>query len=478
MCDNIDAFLEDILSLPRCVHRSLCLLRELDLKSQECGEEAQRRRSRYLALAKTKLSAANASNLSVDLYDDPELVAEAEAARDRGREAHALMKEKLVVLNQLIRVLRGETENFKISLAKFAREVGGEDTLRHCNKRKPEGNVVGYTERPEEEGAHSSASPTAWGPLSPLSSRPTATRNNRIAGGSALSSSAVGGPPALGFVVDSETPSEALSSLPPGLAPSVSVAASRNKQSKKAAVRSSGSTTTTSLAADGARSAKRPKPPTAAVGAAAKNYQGGGGALHAEADEGLLMQVHTGAAKGMGAPLLAEGGGGPLCSGSSSLGSHQSLPSSRLKRAKQATDALQEAHAFGAESAQVLPCAAAEDKLNCGRAGRVTNGRPKKSKEAVASSFSFGNNGNNGETAKTAADARHCAPPESVKDGFEEGGGQLSGGLVIRLPPTLPLNQQHASSVKAKSPSERTNSKHQPLKPLAPRLNTSRVIPG
>ncbi|KAL8271250.1 hypothetical protein Esti_004816 [Eimeria stiedai] len=463
MCDNLDAFLEDIISLPRWVNRSLCLLRELDLRSQACGEEAQRRRSRYLALARTKLSAANSSTVPTDFYDDPELVSEAKAARDRGREAHALMKEKLVVVNQLIRILRGETESFKVSLARFAREVGGEDALRHSRRKAEGSSALSYGERVDEGGVHGSASPAGLGGFSQHSARPTAARS-RVAAVSSAGALAARAEHGVGLVAAAETPSgpEALSALPHGLASSIS-AASRSRPSKKAAIRGTGSAT--GLAADGARPARRPKARPTAVTAPAKIYQEG--TLYEEAGEGFVMQVQTGAAKEMAPPLLPVEGG-HLCSGSS-VGSQQGLPGSRVKRAKQPADASQDLHSVGNQSSHVLPCETQREnnKLSGGRAARAANGRAKKSREALPS-LAFAASG---EAAKPAADA-------VVANECLEGIGAQPAGLLIRLPPTLPLPQQ-PSAAKDKSSSERTSSKQQPARPLAAaRLNNPRVTPG
>lgn len=145
MCDKIESFLEEISSLPRWLNRSLSLLRDLDLKSQTSGERAQHHRTRYLELARARLankrhsgqkpaeSAIGFGEQTSSLYDDPELQAEAAEAHKLGREAQALMREKVIVLNQVLRVIRGEAESFKCSLAKLAREVG-EEFNKHSRK--------------------------------------------------------------------------------------------------------------------------------------------------------------------------------------------------------------------------------------------------------------------------------------------------------------------------------------------------------
>ncbi|KAL8434241.1 hypothetical protein Efla_002006 [Eimeria flavescens] len=409
MCDNLDAFLEDILALPRWVNRGLSLLRELDLKSQECGEEAQRRRRRYLDLARTKLQAANASHIPDNFYDDPELQAEAAAASDRGREAHALMREKVVVLNQLIRVLRGETESFKVSLARFAKEVGGEEMLRH-SRRKTESGVGGHADRPDGD----QAAP------------------------------------------------DAVSSLPPGVTSSAAVA-SRSRPSKKSAVRSNGSVA--SSAAEGTRPLKRPKAP--AVDPPAKTNQGKeGGTVYAGGAENFMMQVRLGTAEGVGGHQSVQAG---ASSSGTSLGSQQLPTGGRIKRSKQPAETLQDISLIVGQAAHLPPSDVQEDQSMSGRAAKAGTSRLKKNREPMAEvAFAA-----TSEAATAPTDARQCEPAVGPNECIA---GPQPAGLVIRLPPTMPLSQQ-LPATKAKSPAERFSMKPTP-RSLAVRTNNMRTPPG
>ncbi|XP_022588360.2 uncharacterized protein LOC34623587 [Cyclospora cayetanensis] len=327
MGDNLDAFLEDILSLPRWVKRSLALLRELDAKCEEYSEDAQRRRSRYLAMARAKLQSYSGQQVPEALYNDPELEAEAGAAGNSSREAHALMKEKVVVLNQLLRVLRGETEGFKVSLAKLAKEVGGEEMTRVA-RRKSDDTLGPCADRPEDL-AH------RIGPLAAPVHGTLVTRRTSLRGRLGLSSAPTSGSVCCkddsGLLGPPEVPSDAVYAFSAGGAPPSSVAGtSRSRPIKKKAARSN------SAAASGldANSAiKRPHPPSAG-GPAAKKHQASEASPYAGVSEDCRSQMPC-----AGEERIGDGGFVGISTsspcGSSTVSTQQGLPGGRAKRFKQ-----------------------------------------------------------------------------------------------------------------------------------------------
>lgn len=461
MCDNVDAFLEDILSLPRWVNRALTLLRELDVKSQQCGEEAQRRRDRYLDLARTKLQASNSQQIPDGFYNDPELEAEAAASTDRGREAHALMKEKVIVLNQLLRVLRGETESFKLSLAKFAKEVGGEELLRQ-SRRRPDDSLIPSD---QNDDAGQRVGPPSVAGASPLSSRTAASRA-RVGLPISATDGSVHSEQSIGLLGPSEvpTPSDAVCSLPLGV-PSTGSGTSRNRPSKKSAVRSSSSAV--AFPADGGRPAKRPRP--SAVGTPAKKHQGKEGAFYEGIDEDCVAQVQPPGEVGIGPSSLLQGS--PPCSGSISLPTQQGPPGGRVKRSKHPADTLPNSQSSGSLLSQLSPSDLYGDQATGGRPTRGSAGRIKKGKEHVPEIATAATD----EAVRTPGYTSQCDP--SVADGQGLDGGTMQPtGLLIRLPPNVPLQQQSLLAAKAKSLAERS------MKPtsrsLATRVPNHRTGPG
>lgn len=450
MSDNLDAFLEDILSLPRWVNRALTLLRELDVKSQDCGEEAQRRRKRYLDLARTKLRSSSTQQAPAGFYNDPELEAEAAAATDRGREAHALMKEKVIVLNQLLRVLRGETEGFKLSLAKFAKEVGGEDVLRQC-RRKPDGGPIPCADQ-TDDAAGGLGAPAVSGP--PQLSRTGALRGRiglplGATDGSALTDQSVG------FLGASDGPAGISCSFPLGM-PTTGSGTSRNRPSKRSAVRSSSSAVTS--VADGSRSAKRLRPP--AVGMPTKKHQGKEGTLSTGIGEDSMPQVHSTGDGSLGGPPMLHMG--PPCS-ASSLASH-GAPGARVKRSKHPADTLQGPQSGGALLAPVHSPDIYGDQTVAGRPTRGNAGRFKKGRERLPDVPV----GTPIDAPEPTADAAQCENRLADERSLE-GANMQPAGLLIRLPSSVPLQQQPSVS-KAKSPAERANNKP------AARLLTARTV--
>lgn len=452
MADNLDAFLEDILALPRWINRALVLLRELDIKSQECGEEAQRRRNRYLDLARSKLRTFDGQEISEGFYNDPELEAEAAAATSSGREAHALMKEKVVVLNQLIRVLRGETESFKLSLAKFAKEIGGEEVLRH-SRRRPDGSDVQSVDPTDDavQGVGSGAF---------LPAPRAAAVRSRVGAQPSVSTAFTPCEQNLSLLGTSEGPtgSDAVCSVQLG-GGSTASSASRSRPSKKGAMRSTGIALVPS--ADGPRSAKRPRPPPGG-GAPARVHQGKEDAQYDGVAEGFVGRAQS---TGGDDPRVAS----PLHSGAScgaSMVSSQGPACSRLKRVKQPVDGVHGSHIGGSHA---LAFALNGDQPDEGRLSKGSSGRLKKCNEQLSDIDAVTAQG----AAAPPTDAALC---ETHVPGREcaDGAAMQSAGLVIRLPPSAPLAQ--VSMPKTKSPAERSN-KNTP-RSLAGRAANPRVAPG
>lgn len=462
MCDSVDAFLEDILSLPRWVNRALILLRELDKKSQECGEEAQRRRERYLDMARAKLQALGTQPVPDGFYADVELEAEAAAAADRGREAHALMKEKVMVLNQLLRVLRGETESFKLSLAKFAKEVGGEEMLRQ-SRRKPEGSSVPCSDRTDDTGQ--CLAPPAMTAAPHLSARAPHVRG-RVGLSVGVTDGSARGEHNLGLLGTSEDHgrSDAVCSVPLGV-PSTGSSTNRNRPSKKSVVRSSSSAATSG--ADCKSHAKRARP--SAPGIPAKKSQGKEAVMYGGIDDDCIMQMPpTGDGSIGGAPVIHVG---PACSGSTSAPQHGPLDG-RAKRSKQASDVLHGPHS---SSSLLPPLSTTEmygDQSNGGRPTRGNLTRIKKSRDQLPDESISGIH----EVAGAPTDVGHFEPLMAEGEGLD-GGNMPPTGIPIGLPSTVQLQQQQHSTSKTRALAERPNNKPTP-RSLAGRVAIPRPGPG
>lgn len=463
MCDNVDALLEDILSLPRWVNRSLTLLRELDAKSHECGEEAQRRRTKYLDLARAKLLASNSQQVPDGFYNDPELEAEAAAAADMGREAHALMKEKVIVLNQLLRVLRGETESFKQSLAKVAKEVGAEEVLRQ-SRRRPDGTLV-----PAGDGADDAVQAQGIGVPSlpgtaPLSTRTTVTRGHVGVPLRAMDGS-VRNEQNMSLLDASEGPgvSDACS-FPLGI-PSTGSGMNRKLSSKKSSARSSSSVPASVV--DGSRSVKRPRPPP--PGTPTKAHQEADGGLYSRTTEGFATQVrHIEEGGLLGHQLLHAG---PPCDGSN-LAANQGPAGGRVKRSKQQADSLGDPHTNPTWLSHLPPSGTYGDQSNGARPVRGHAGRFKKIRELRQDMAAAAKH----HVAGPPAEAGQC-DPHVADAGCADGTTMQSAGLLVRLPPSVFCQHQELPGPKTKPPSEQSNKKPIP-RSLAARAANSRTGPG